>query len=62
MKVKVSDINDKDLKKLFDFNMRAAKSIFRARPFVTKLWFKMNTKLSHKFIDDNWGEITNLDN
>lgn len=60
MKVKVSNVGFEDLKKLFDFNMRAAKSIFRARPFVTKLWFKINTKFSHKFIDDNWKEITKL--
>ena len=62
LKVKVGDFSAVDIEKLDKINrlnLERAKEIYKARPFVTKLWFRINTTFPHTFIDKNWEKITN---
>jgi len=56
MKVRVDNVSPKDLQRAYEINLRAARLIYNAKPFVTKTWLK--TKFSNKFIDENWDKIT----
>lgn len=60
-KIPISRITDEDLTKLKASSIRRANAIFRARPFVTKVWMCMNTSFPQKFIYDNWEEISKID-
>lgn len=57
MAIKPRKGTQKDIDKLNEQSLSIAREIYQCQPFVTKVWFKMNTKFPHKWIDDNWEKI-----
>lgn len=60
LKVKVSDFdpNDPVLLKIKAQRIAQARSIYAARPFLTKLYISINYKFPLEFLKANWEEIT----
>jgi len=58
-KVKVTEgWTEQDAKRMREINLRKARSFYESCPFATKVYVSMKTRLTMKFIDDNWEEIT----
>lgn len=56
-KIKVGRPTRASLAVTKQYQIAKAKSIYAARPFVTKLWMMMQG-FPQDFINDNWKEIT----
>lgn len=57
MKIKVTGINQSDLKDIKERNLKKAKDFYRCAPYTTKIYMALKTKLPLTFISDNWSLI-----
>lgn len=62
-KVKVSkaDTTPEEMERIKKLRIAAAKRIYDAQPFITKVYMAMNYKFPIDFLIDNWKEITEGD-